>query len=189
MVKMEIKENKKTVAKKPRSKPCNTGKYHVTENLPAVVEEIKEKYATERWTKKNKIIENVDPEDISKILDIYATDLRVDSYTIAEVFNCSASSFDNLMSSEEYNKAWETAKKRRGSLYIMSGYEIATLPFKRAVAGEKISSAFVNSAKVASNYSLMIGQALNQDYVIKRGGESSGGDIHVTVNTGFKLNI
>ena len=186
---MEIKEATKPVQQRARRK-INTGKYHVTENLPALVEELKQKYALTRWGSNNPIAKNVEKDDVIKIFDLYATDLRVDSYTIAECFNCSSSAFDKLITKEEYKQLWESAKRRRGALYLRTGYEMATLPFHMAVNGEKISSAFVGAAKVASNYSLVMGQSLNADFAPKRLGDGSGSnEIHVTVNTGFQLKI
>lgn len=186
---MEIKESLEPIKKRPK-KPCNTGKYHVTENLPALVEELKEKYSLTRWTSAHSLVKNVPREDVEKIFDLYATDLRVDSYTIAECFNCSANTLDKLIAKEEYKELWESAKRRRGALYLRTGYEIATTPFQMAMHGEQISSALVASAKVASNYSLLIGQSLNSDFAPKRASDgANGGEIHVTVNTGFQLKI
>ena len=185
---MDISTSEVPIVKSPRK--IEEKKYHVVDNLPPEIAEMKAKYELTKWNTSNPLT-TIPEEDFDKILDLYADSaLNVDIYTIAECFNCSMSGFNNLIQKDGFKEKWESAKRKRGARAIVEGFKTASIPFDLAQQGFEISNALVASAKLKSNYLKFYGQSLNKDFAVNQPQDSGqSGNIQVIVNTGLKLNI
>jgi len=173
---VEILQNKRQIQKK---------KWHVDLSDDQEIKEVSEKYEGT----KGQLVSKVSDEDMTRILKRYASDPKMDLYTVAEVFDVSHASLDYMLKDKQWKEAYQLAKKVRGNLLIQEGYETASSPYNRVMSGEEVSMVEVASAKLKSNYCMMMGQALNPEWNPKSSGEHEGGGINLVVNTGIKIGI
>lgn len=169
----------------PRKRKIQKKKYHVDMTDDPQVKLLTEKYSDK---KKYDVTAKIDENDMLSILKRYSKDLKVDLYTVAECFNISNSSLNEVLKSDKYKSWYEACKKARGERVVQDGYITACSPYERVMAGEEVTMAEVASAKLKANYSLEYGRALNSDFNPKKG-ESTNGGVNIVVQTGVELNI
>ena len=105
----------------------------------------------------------IDPADVKELIERYATDYRVDLYTLADVLNLTRSQLSYLLKKPEFQSAYQEARKRRGDILALKGLEVALTPYEKLVNGEHVDKVMVNAAKVASNYMLLYARSFNSD--------------------------
>lgn len=164
----------------------STGKYHVDlSNDPQI-------YAIKERTKDlpvRAVDEKVNDEDIKRILKRYATDERLDLYTIADAFSISESTLNRVLKSDKYKDLYHACKLKRGEHFVQLGYEVASTPFDKIQAGEEVSMVEVASAKLKAHYALSYGQSLNTQFNPQKDKTAEGGGINVVVNTGIQIDL
>lgn len=133
--------------------------------------------------------EKVNDEDIRRILKRYATDERLDLYTIAEAFSISESTLTKVLKSDKYKELYHACKLKRGEMFVQKGYEVASTPFDKIQNGEEVSMVEVASAKLKAHYALSYGQSLNTQFNPQKDKSSEGGGINVVVQTGIQIDL
>lgn len=175
----EVAEVQKRVGKKQEKK------YHVDlSNDPEI-------YALTEKTKNlpSRVEDKVNDEDIRRILKRYATDERLDLYTIAEAFSISESTLTKVLKSDKYKELYHACKLKRGEMFVQKGYEVASTPFDKIQNGEEVSMVEVASAKLKAHYALSYGQSLNTQFNPQKDKSSEGGGINVVVQTGIQIDL
>lgn len=161
-------------------------KYHVDLSCDPQILAIKEK--TKDLPVKA-IDEKVNEEDIKRILQRYATDERLDLYTIAEAFSVSESTLARILKSDKYKDLYHACKLKRGEHFVQLGFEVASTPFDKIQNGEEVSMVEVASAKLKAHYALSYGQSLNTQFNPQKDKTAEGGGINVVVNTGIQIDL
>lgn len=129
-------------------------------------------------------------EDMQLLLNRYATDTRMDLYTIAEAMQIDDSSLYRLLHSEKYKDVYDACRAKRGQKIAREGYEAACRPYDLAIQGEEIPMSLVAAAKLKSNYSFMYAQSLDPELrPSKEAGGGSGNPTVVVVKTDVQLNV
>lgn len=129
-------------------------------------------------------------EDMHTLLQRYATDTRMDLYTLAEAMQIDDSSLYKLLHSEKYKDFYDACRAKRGQKIAREGYDAACKPYDMAIQGEEIPMSLVAAAKLKSNYSFMYAQSLDPE--LRPGKETnsgSGNPTVVVVKTDVQLNV
>ena len=129
-------------------------------------------------------------EDMTVLLNRYASDPRMDLYTLAEAMHLSEPDVYRLLHSETYRERYDIARAKRGQLIAQSGFEAACRPYDMAIQGEDIPMSLVAAAKLKANYSFMYAQSLDPE--LRPSKEVGGGDNSptvVVVKTEVQLNV
>lgn len=160
-----------------------TKKYHVDLlSTDKELQELNEKYKDEYFP-----IENANPEDLKRLFERYATEIKMDLYTIAETLGISDRALYYALKTDKIQEMYHAAKLRRGELVVQMGLETASMPFDKIQQGADVSMVEVAAAKLKSNYALTYGQALNSQFNPVKDKSAEGGGVNVVVNTGVKL--
>ena len=128
-------------------------------------------------------------EAMTTLLNRYASDIRMDLYTIAEALHIDASSVYRLLRSQKYKELYDTCKAKRGQLIAREGFDAACKPYDMAIQGEEIPMSLVAAAKLKANYAFMYAQTLDPDLTPTKQTGGNGSPTVVVVNTGIKLNV
>lgn len=164
------------------SKLVEVKKWHV--DMPQDLQPMKEKYAVIEVGEK---LASIDPKDVMEVINRYATDLRLDTYSIAEIFNISASALKLLIKQDPYKTAWQTAKKVRAEKALQQGAIVASTPYDLLMEGKQIPGLLVKAAQLKANYSLAYARTLDPDLNPQKGGLSAEGDINIQINSAFQV--
>lgn len=105
----------------------------------------------------------IDPSDVKELIERYATDYRVDLYTLCDVLNITRDQLRYLLKKPEFQTEYQEARKRRGDILALKGLEIAVTPYEKLARGEQVDKVMVNASKVASNYILLYARSFNSD--------------------------
>ena len=158
-------------------------KYHVDLlSTDKELQELNEKYKDECFP-----VENADPEDLKRLFERYASEEKMDLYTIAETLGISDRALYYALKTDKIQEMYHAAKLKRGERIVQMGLETASIPFDKIQQGQEVSMVEVAAAKLKSNYSLMYGQALNSQFNPVKDKSSQSGGVNVVVNTGVKL--
>ena len=161
-------------------------KYHIDLSNDPEVHEIKANYQDTKAT----ALAKIDEKDMHRIINRYGKDLKMDLYTIAEVFEISEKSLHVVLEDPKYKDAFISAKRKRAELLMQEGYEVASKPYDMLMEGKEVSKTLVNAAKLKSNYNVVMARALApRDWNPTKEGTGDGGGINVVVQTGIKLGI
>ena len=169
----------------PRKRKIQKGKYHVDMKDDSQFHALSVKYSKERELT---VIEEINEDDLIKALERYASDLKVDLYTIAESFHIHINTLYRLLQNERYKNFYESIKRARGERAIQEGFKAACEPYDKIQNGIDVTMAEVASAKLKANYCLEYGRARNPEFLPNKERGDNGG-VNIVVNTGIKLNI
>lgn len=157
-------------------------KWHV--ETPENLRPLQEKYALLDPHDK---IRNIDPKDVLRVINQYAQDLTLDTYSIAEIFNLSGSALSLMLKRDEFRDAWALAKKIRAEKALQAGLETASTPYDLLMQGKQIPGLLVKAATLKANYSLAYAKTLDPELNQRAGGISAGGDINIQFNNALRV--
>lgn len=101
--------------------------------------------------KTHKSLAEVDPLVFDECMNVYATDLSYNVYSVAEYLNISNRSFFNLVKKEPFKGCYEAAQAKRAELATIVGYTALTDTYKATVDGTA-GDGQVAAAKNLANY-------------------------------------
>lgn len=128
-------------------------------------------------------------EEMTALLKRYASDVRMDLYTIAEALHIDDSSVYRLLHTGKYKELYEICKAKRGQLIAREGFDAACKPYDMAIQGEEIPMSLVAAAKLKANYAFMYAQTLDPELAPTKQASGSSSPTVVVVETGIKLNV
>ena len=169
----------------PKKHKVNTRKWHEENPQDAKIAEIAEKFEVTETN--NSIAKNVSDEDVEKILDAYSNNLKVDLYTIADIFHVSAEAVGKILRSPKYAERYQAAKMKRGDRYMQEGYATASQPYDMVMKGQELPYGMIAACKLKSNYNLAMAQVLNPE--LNPAGAKASGTVTIAIQSNVKLNI
>lgn len=153
-------------------------------HLPAELEPMREKYALIEVGQKYK---RIDPDDVLKVINVYAQDLSMETYDIAKLFNLSGTALTDMLKRDEFKEAWKLAKKVRASKALQEGYAAANTPYDLIMKGRQISGLLVKAASLKANFNLHYASVLDPELQPSRSRVNAEGDINIQVNAAFNV--
>lgn len=123
---------------------------------------------------------DIDPKDVERLLEEYATRPEVDLYTVADTLNISNAQLYRLLKNEKFAELHEQAKIRRYERLMIEGYKLVHRPIQQFDDGEELSKEFVVACRNAANYCLHMSQAFSPEVNNKRNGDK--GNVNIQIN-------
>lgn len=105
--------------------------------------------------KRHKSLSEIDPDVFGKLMNVYASDLKYNAYSVAEYLDISDRSFYNLVKKEPFKTHYEAAQARRAELCHNVAYDCLSETYvatKNGTAGDGQVAAAKNLANYMSRY-------------------------------------